>query len=357
MKAPALDHDADEGPGLLLPQGSFSPRTWSASSRASSRSVLRSAGDLDVGRDALVRDRDVLGGEVLGDGQVDSRAVGKRDRLLHRSLAEGRLADERREVVVGQRRRQDLGRGRRAAVDQDDRRHGVEGVAQSVVDLLAGRAAARRDDVALLDEDRGRSDRLVQAPAAVPAQVEDEPLGPLALEALDLGAKLCVGALVEARVDDVADLAAVDVHDAPLRRGERDLGALDLDVLRAAASTGLTGQLDLGADLALDLRRRDLGGNARQVLAVRGEDHVADGDPGALGRRVGKHRGHLEALGDLLDRKADALEVAAQRLLELARTPSGRSSGRTCRRTPCGARRSCRGSSPTRALRRVTSLK
>ena len=107
-----------------------------------------------------------------------------------------------------------------AAVDQDDRRHGVEGVSRRVIDLLAGCTAAGRDDVALLDEERRRCDRLVQAPAAVSAQVDDEPLGPLALEALDLGAKLRVGPLVEARVDDVADLAAVDVHDAPLRRGE-----------------------------------------------------------------------------------------------------------------------------------------
>ena len=82
-------------------------------------------------------------------------------------------------------------------------------------------------------------------------------------------------------------------------------------------------------------------GMPAEALAVRGEDHVADVDAGALGGRVGKYGRHLEALGNLLDRKANALEVAAQRLLELRGTPSGRSSGRTCRRTPCGARRSC----------------
>ena len=88
---------------------------------------------------------------------------------------------------------------------------------------------------------------------------------------------------------------AVDALDAALRRGKCDLGSLDLYVFLLTAAHRLDRELDLGAHLALDLGRGDLGRKPAEALAVRGENHVTHFDAGAFGGRVGKDGRHLEA--------------------------------------------------------------
>ncbi len=73
-----------------------------------------------------------------------------------------------REVVMGERRGEDLGRRGGIAVDEDDERHRVDRVTDGVVVAVALGAASRADDAALLDEDRRGEDRLVQSPPPLP---------------------------------------------------------------------------------------------------------------------------------------------------------------------------------------------
>ncbi len=144
------------------------------------------------------------------------------DHLLEGPLAEGPGADDLGEVVLLQRRGEDLGRRGGVAVDQDD-------------DRRAGRARRRRPRSRARPgcgsrsrrrrRPRGRrwaEHRLVEQAAAVAAQVEHEALGAAAVEALDLLAQLAVGALAEGGEPHVADLLAVDVAaDRPRTAGTR----------------------------------------------------------------------------------------------------------------------------------------
>ena len=60
----------------------------------------------DVGREALVVDRDARGGEVDQVREQEARAVGQPHELLSRGAAERALADDRRPLVAGERRRE-----------------------------------------------------------------------------------------------------------------------------------------------------------------------------------------------------------------------------------------------------------
>ncbi len=89
------------------------------------------------------------------------------------------------EVVLLERRGEDLRRRGGIAVDQDHGRAGLERVADRLVGGLPLGAALGRDDRALVDEHARGEHRLVEQPAAVAAQVEDQALGALAVQALD----------------------------------------------------------------------------------------------------------------------------------------------------------------------------
>src|SRR5687767_10490754 len=80
--------------------------------------------DHDVRGDARRLDRAIGGREVARRGQPDAAIDGAEvyDRL-HAALAERARADECRALVVLQRTGDDLGRGSRTAIDQDDQRH------------------------------------------------------------------------------------------------------------------------------------------------------------------------------------------------------------------------------------------
>src|SRR6185312_12870141 len=207
---------------------------------------------LDVRRDALGLDR-ASGRRVVARRGQPQRAVAgaERDDGLHRALAERARAENGRALVVLQGARDDLGRRSRAAVDQDDERFALDQVAGPRIEALrlVGVAAARRHDLALLQEGVGDRDGLIEQAAGIVAQVED-----IALELvlrhlrLDLGDALLQalgGLLVELRQADVADVLALDV---PARRAHADDVAVDRDLERLLGALAHDSEPDLGVD-------------------------------------------------------------------------------------------------------------
>src|SRR5215471_19574251 len=97
------------------------------------------------------------------------------DDRLHRTLAEGGRADDRRPAVILERAGHDLGRGRRAFIDQYNDRFSVGQIAAARVIALRvfGPAATGGDDLAAGKEIIGDGDRLVQEAARVVPQVDD----------------------------------------------------------------------------------------------------------------------------------------------------------------------------------------
>ena len=85
------------------------------------RSVSGSSATRTSGLHALAEDRAAVGGQVLADRQVERAAVGQVDHLLEGALAVGAGADHLAEVVLLQRRGQDLGGRGGAAVDEHHR--------------------------------------------------------------------------------------------------------------------------------------------------------------------------------------------------------------------------------------------
>ncbi|KAF1858337.1 hypothetical protein Lal_00014841 [Lupinus albus] len=150
--------------------------------------------DGDVGHDAARLDRAAAGRVVAGRRQLDGRLAGQRADRLHGTLAERPAADDGRALVVLQRPRDDLRRGRRPRVYEHDHRnrleqfrHLVERIAAAAEQVVLGAAvelclrifqlAVRRDDLRILRQERGRhADGALQQAARVVAQVEHEAL-------------------------------------------------------------------------------------------------------------------------------------------------------------------------------------
>ena len=109
----------------------------------------------------------------------------------------------------------------------------LDRAALGVVDALGARAALRRDDPAVGDEHRGDLDRLVQQPAAVVAQVEHDPLGPVAQLLVYRLLDVLARAGREAGERDPADLLALVALHPALDDRDVDLGALERELLDA----------------------------------------------------------------------------------------------------------------------------
>src|SRR5215472_138201 len=127
---------------------------------------------LDVGRDTLRLDRTSGWSEVAGGGQPQRAIAGaERNDGLHRALAERARADDGRAPVILERTRHDFGGRSRAAVDQHDDRLVLGEVAGASIEALCllGGAAARRYDLALLQERIGDRNRLVEQSARIVA--------------------------------------------------------------------------------------------------------------------------------------------------------------------------------------------
>ena len=207
--APLRGRALNPAPAPRTRDGTRPPSTPSARRRPSSAGVSGIVERPDVGLDPLAGQRDPVGGEELADRQVQGAAVGEVDHLLEDALAEGSGPDHRGVAVVGESRGEDLRRRGGVAVDQHDHRARRQVAADRLVDGAAlGPRTGRDDDLALGQEDARGQHRLLQQPAAVAAQVEDDALGAGCSTFLDRAPQEGVGALGEAEQGDVAELAA-----------------------------------------------------------------------------------------------------------------------------------------------------
>ena len=183
------------------------------------------------------------------------------------------------------------------------------------------RPGGRRDEAGL--EDAGDVHGLREQAAAVVAQVEDEPLGALLGQLVDVLAHVAAGQPAELVELDVADLGALVVDDPLARLGDLDRLAHDLDLLGLLLRCPWAARVsvDRGALLALDAADARLDGGALGGLAVDRLDDVAGGEARGLRRRPVEHRRDDEAVLGLLQRGADARVGAALLLLEVAAPP------------------------------------
>ena len=198
------------------------------------------------------------------------------------------------EVVLLQRRGEDLGRRGGVAVDQDD-------------DRAAARSRRRwprsrwspwvrlsvETTVAVLEEDARRTaPPRSSRPPPLPRRSSTRPSAPCAVEPLDLVAKLAVGALAEGREarrrrSCCRRRRSILPVTAGTRRRRARASTLPAPRRSPASTTVSSTSVPAGPLIrAVD----DVGGDAGDRLAVDGDDQVAVLDPGLLGRGVRRRR-------------------------------------------------------------------
>ena len=176
-------------------------------------------------------------------------------------------------------------------------------------------AAAHGDDDALVQERVGDADGLIQQPAGVVAQVEDDALdGALALGVGQGVEQLLRGAFAEA---GEADPVVAGLEFAGLHADERDGVALDAQVHGLLGVAVQDGQHHFGALGAADMRDGFLKRHFQRGLAAHGEDDVAGLHAALVGGRIfdGGHDGQLVVLHRDFD--ADAEEFAGRAFLHI----------------------------------------
>ncbi len=206
---------------------------------------------------------------------------------LHETLAPGGSADHQTDVVILNPSGEDLGRRRGAAVDQDDHRFGNRRVAAVGGVGLGGilGASARDDDRrALRQELVGDVDGLIQQPAAVVAQVEEQPLHPLRLELGERFLHLARGRAREVADRDVPGLGRNHVGIA--HRRLRDLGAGDSELQRLLETGAQDRDAHLGPFGSLEARDRFVDRQLVGGLVLDTLDDVAGADPQPGGGRA-----------------------------------------------------------------------
>src|SRR5579862_1763403 len=176
---------------------------------------------------------------------------------------------------------------------------------------LLGVAAARRNDLAALEESVRDRDRLVEETAGIVAEVEDVALhlvlAEVGLDLLDRRLEAIEGLLVEGGYADIADLAFL----MRLHRLDGDLGTDQLDVEGLVDAFPLEGQRDRRIDAAAHLLDRLVEGHALHLLAVEGGVHVTGENARLGGGRVVDRRDHLDDAFLHGDLDAEAAEFAA----------------------------------------------
>src|SRR6516225_7390148 len=309
--------------GLLVASGLEVAAQRSLAARVGARfELLRHVlQHLDVGRDTLRLDRTSGRGEVAGGGQPERPIAGaERNDGLHRALAERARADDGRAAVILERTRHNFGGRGRAAIDQHDERLVLGEVARARIEPLGflGGAAARRYDLALLQERIGDRNRLVEQSTRIVAQVDYEALELVAGLGGEIGDRLLQvfrGLLVELGDTDEPDVVALETRAHGPHLDAR-AGDGDLDRLVLALAHDL--ELDLGVLRAAHLLDRLVEGEPlhRRVVEVR--DDVVGHDPG-LGRRRLVDRGHdLDQAVLHGDLDAEAAKLASGLHLQVA---------------------------------------
>src|SRR6516225_7375681 len=195
--------------------------------------------------------------------------------------------------MILERARNNFGGRGGAAVDQHDDRLVLGEVAPARVETLGflGVAAARRHDLALLQERVGDRDRLIEQSARIVAQVDDEAPELVAGLGGEIGDRLLQvlgGLLVELGDADKTDVVAFE---ARTHRTHLNARAGDGDLNRLVLALAHDLELDLGVFRAAHLLDRLIEGEPLHRLVVEVRDDVVSHDAG-LGRRRLVDRGH-----------------------------------------------------------------
>ena len=138
----------------------------------------------------------MIRGEPPADRDPHATLVLEATPDLDRVLPEARLTDDLGATVLLERRGDDLGRGRRSAVDEDgDRQVRVrrDAVTGRRVFLHVPVRGLLGEDQAVVDELAGDLLRGVDIPAGVVAEIEDDLVGALVEQLLEPGPELVGG--------------------------------------------------------------------------------------------------------------------------------------------------------------------
>src|SRR5262245_21259146 len=247
-------HDARGGAGQALRVGGRFRRT-------SDRRFGAAVGDeVVIDAHAVVRplNRTAVGRVVFCGRQRQPCSPSQRVDGLHESLSKALLANQSGAATILQRRGDDL-RGRsRLAVDQDDHRHGFRSLILRKMDLarITPLAPAHRNDLdPFRQEGLGHLDRLLQQPAGIAPQVQNQRIHPLLLEFPDRAAQLLCGLLVESA--DQADVTDPGLqHEKVADRWEWHLVASDLHGQRLGRACALDNYADFGVALPAHIFQR-----------------------------------------------------------------------------------------------------
>src|SRR5579872_603315 len=270
--------------------------------------------DLDVGIDALGLNRAAGWRVVTRRGQPQCAILAERDDRLHRALAEGARADQRRALMILQGAGDDFGGRGGAAVNQHDHRLAMREIGagpRAVALRLFDVAPARRDDLAAIDESIDDFDRLIEQAAWIVAQIENVAfeiaVAGRVVELRHGGLESLVGLLGELGDSDVADVAALDMRTYRL---DLDHVAGDLDIHRLFLRPAHDLQLNRRIDRAAHLVDRLIEGHALNLLVIDGGDDVAGKYAGLGGGGVVDRRDDLDQAVLLGDLDAKAAEFA-----------------------------------------------
>ena len=265
-----------------------------------------------VGRDAHLLDRDVARREVLRDRELERGAVVVVVEHLHGALAEGRAADDHGAVEVLERAGDDLRGAGAALVDEHRHRHRLGrftvGLGALGLALLASHTDGG-DDGAVVDEDVGDLDGLIEQPARIAAQVQQDGLCALLAQLRQRVDQVIGGVALEVLDRHVGDVA---LEQARLDASNRDAIAREHVALRDRG-----GALDPDHHLGLGLATQARDGlGERHVdgrFVVDLGDAIAALEAGARGgRRLDRLDDGEMALADA-DHDAEAAELAAGR--------------------------------------------
>src|SRR6185436_11158096 len=131
--------------------------------------------DAPAGCAFLVVDEAAAGEVVVGDGELEFRAVFELDHFLHRAFAVGALAEDGGALVVHQRAGDDLGGAGGVLIHEHDHREKRKRAGGFGHFYVFGTIAAfGGDDDAFFDEQINDLDGLIELAAGVPAQIKDQ---------------------------------------------------------------------------------------------------------------------------------------------------------------------------------------
>ena len=252
-------------------------------------------------------------GVVTGHGDAYGRAVPQSDLALHQPFAETRAADDDAPIPILHGTGDDLARRSRIFVDQ----HHQPSPEVVAVDRRAerhgrhGTPLGRDDQGTARQEETGHLDRLVEQPAAVPAQVEDQRPGfpELAVRLAELGHRRAAEAV------DLDVSHAVGGHVGGIHGVERNLVPHDHEVERFRFALAHDVDLDLRAGLSAqvlgDVRLLETHG----IQRVYAHDTVVGLHPDALGRAPDDRIDHDDRVAQDVEFDADAAELPFEALL------------------------------------------